>query len=384
PSVDRATGHGEIRYRFDQLGPGVQDVYVLRPELIRSGIPSLVPAEDTFGALLLRTPPLHLITAIYQDLLTPGDRKLWQDNLRRMGHYGSIEEFFAEFADKLGNTAGIAVGRVSEVFDRVDYPDWYSDPDENPDASFAALGTAMVVRLREGMKPQELDAYLASKIPLLGASDELEKVDYRGLTYTRIRLKHEIADFALVKPAYILAQDHFIFCSNESYFLKILDAIVDPDGSPPLAVDDTFLAMAETLPEEAHVALFVDLEKLFRIPADASPGGQPRGFMWDRRNLWVIANRDERTEAIRYRNERRVSLSRDLGRQLTAEEQMRIEDDVEAHVQQWRTRYEEFLEEYRQELEGFRRLRALGVTFSADRQTVVGDVTLLLQPNGGR
>ena len=59
-------------------------------------------------------------------------------------------------------------------------------------------------------------------------------MDYRGLTYTKIGLQMEAADFAHVSPAWILAQEHFIFASNETYFRKILDTLVDPVRHPPL------------------------------------------------------------------------------------------------------------------------------------------------------
>jgi hypothetical protein len=376
PSPDRVHGRAEVVYRYQELRPEAQDVYALPPEPTRSGIPSIVPAKDTFLVLLLRTPPLHLIKGIYEDILSPGDRRLWEENLRRMGTYRDIYQFFAEFAERLGDSAGIAVGRVSEVFDRVEYPEWYSDPTGNPDAGFEALASTFVVRLRRGTSPEQLDAYLKERIPLLGASEELERVDYRGLSYTKLRLRMDVADFALVKPAYILAQDHFIFCTNESYFRRILDTLVDPRAHPPLSADPNYLAVADQLLPELHVALFVDLEKLLRVPPSIAPGGQPRGYLWDRRNLWVINARDTRLEANRYRAER----LRQAGSGVSREERARIDDDVDRHIAAWIGRYEEFLEEYRRTLEGYRRLRAVGAGITGDRRMIRADLSFLVHP----
>ena len=85
PPNDMVDVQGEIRYQASQLNPGVRDVYALQPEALGAAVANLVPAEDTFGAFLIRTPPLHLIETIYDEILDDGDRRLWNENLRRTG-----------------------------------------------------------------------------------------------------------------------------------------------------------------------------------------------------------------------------------------------------------------------------------------------------------
>lgn len=378
PSRDVVEGRAEIRYQPSQLGRGIHEVYALRPEPLGESVAALVPAEDTFGVLLLRTPPLHLIRAIYEEILGESDRQLWNENLRRMGRYENIEEFFEEFAERLGDTAGVAVARISDVYDDMHFPGFYLDPQEYPDPNWPAL--AMMVRLRSGTLPEELDEYLAERVPLLGGSPELEKVEYEGLTYTRIRLEVQSADYAMVQPAYILAQDHFIFCSNESYFRKILDTMVDPTGHPSLATDATFRSTMEHLPETAHLVFFLDFQKLLEVPSRGGEDSPPGGYLWDRRNIWVVQNCDPREEAISYRKELLEEHTRRTGRPATNQQRDAIEDRVEAHVNRHLMRYAEFEEEYRETLMGFGRLRSLGLGIRAERPALRTNLVVLLRP----
>jgi hypothetical protein len=375
PSKDLLQVETDIRYQPSQLAEGIQEVYALRPGRLASSVAALLPAEDTFGALLLRTSPLHLIEGIYEDVLTPGDRELWNNNLRRMGKYQDIHEFFAEFAGKLSDTAAIAVGRVSDVFDGIDYTDFYTDTDL-PDPNWPAL--AMMVRLKTGVLPAELDEYLAERVPLLGGSSELEKVEYRGLTYTLIKQEMKIADYALMKPAYILAQDHFLFATNESYFRKILDTMVDSKAHPSLASDPTFRSTMQRLDEETHLTFFLDLDKLFTVPPHRGPGTQPRGFLWDQRNLWVLKNRHPRTEAIRFRDELNRAHIQKNGRPPTTQESEEIEARVEERWDSWMDQYPAFEEEYREDLSGYGRLRSFGASIRAKRPSLKVRFALLL------
>ncbi|MFV1958578.1 MAG: hypothetical protein ACC662_04100 [Planctomycetota bacterium] len=380
PSLDQVRAHADIRFLSTELAPGVADVYRLPPERTRGGVAVLVPQEDTFAALLLRTSPKQLLEGIYQDVLSPGQPRHWQDNLRRVGGYESVEAFLTEFASKLGNTAGIAVGRVSDVYDDVDYPAFYADPEAYPDPNFPAL--AMMVYLDRGTSPEELDADLAKRVPQLGGSSELTKVEYRGLTYTRAKLQHESADFHDGQPCWVLGQNHFIFASNEGYFRKILDTVIDPKASPPLADDPTFRSTMANLPEKAHVALFVNLERLFQVPPDLAPGRGPRGYLWDCRNLWINANRNPREAAIDYRKRRTMEMMKRTGQALTAQQQWAIDDEVAAHVKEYGTQYGKFLEEYRERLEGFRRLRGLGIGIVAAGESLTTDAVILFRPAG--
>jgi hypothetical protein len=382
PAPDEAAGRAELFHREAKLPPGAQDAYRLPVEPLKSGVSLFVPAEDTFLTFMVRSPPLHLLEAIYEDILSEAERKIWDENARRMGRYEKVPQFLAEFATKLGDTSGIAVARVSEVFDKVEYAEMYTnDPMANPDASAANLASTFVVQLREGTTPQELDAYLAERIPLLGASDQLERKEYRGFTYTRLKLVQNLADFALVQPAYVLAQDYLIFCSNETYFRKILDAIADPKSEPPLTTDPTFLAVTGRLPERVHVGLFVDLDKLLRVPPDARPGGQPRGWLWDRRNLHVLEHHNKREEGKRYFANLVREFQTQHGRLPTKVEEVPLWDQVNAYIEgEYLGRYEVFLDEYRQSLERLGRLRGLGAAVVGSPRALVGDLVFLVKP----
>ncbi len=384
PSHDMVDVQGEIRYQASLLHPDVRDVYSLRPEPLGSAVANLVPAEDTFGAFLLRTPPLHLIETIYWEILDDADRTLWKDNLertRRQGgiHYEDIHEFFAEFAAKLGDTSGIAVARLSDLYDSMEFPGFQDrSPKDHPAANWPAF--ALMVRLRQGVRPEELDAYLAERIPVLGGEPKVEKKTYRGLTYRRIRLEAQSVDYATVEPAYILAQDHFIFASNETYFLKILDTMVAPQDHKPLSADPTFRETMSRLDEESHLTLFLDLEKLFRVPPTSGPGVQPRGYLWDRRSIWLWAERAPHIEGPRYEKKLLAEYTKEHGRPADAAARAQIQEQMNRHLDAWEGRHQEFFEEYRLELESLARLRAFGLDIRAEPPRLYVKAALLLQP----
>ena len=384
PSTDQALAHAQIRYHPAQLGPGVAEVYALEPQEPGSAVAGLVPEDDTFAALLLRTQPQQLLTGIFEDILTPAQQQLWRDNLRRMGRYEEIGDFFAEFAAKLGDTAGIALARLSDPYDRLDYPGfWVDDPEKYPSPGFGAI--AMMVRLNRDTTPAELDAYLAERVPLLGGSPDLQRVEYRGLTYTRIGLQMEAADFAHVSPAWILAQEHFIFASNETYFRKILDTLVDPREHPPLKENATFRAAMDKLPSRVHVALFVDLEKLFRVPPSTEPGQLPRGFLWDRRNDWVNVHHNPSLAAAEFRRQREAEIRQRTGKTvLSMQQEVELDKEVARHREDHMEHYRDFLEEYRRDLARYGRLRALGLGIVAQRDILTADLALLFLPPPGR
>ncbi len=379
PSLDQVEAHATIRYQEGLLGTSVQDVYGLQPEEPGSLVANYVPAKDTFGALLLKTPALHLLRGIYWDVLDDGARKLWKDNLARMGGYHDPDEFFQEFAGKLGDTAGIAVARMSDIFDNLEYQGFLLTQDvmDQPDPEVPAL--AMIARLRRDTLPAELDAYLAEKIPLLGASPDLERKEYKGLTYTRAHLQQEAADFRLFTPCWILAQNHLIFASNESYFLKILDTLSDPKKFPPLADDPTFRASMEQLPEKVHVALYLDLSKLFRVPPRAEPGAEPRGFLYDRRHWWVFRHRNSFSAVRKYRADITAAYKARTEGPISIQQQLELDRKVDEYAERYESRYHEFEEEYRSILAKFSRLRAFGVGIVANDEHLISDLSLLFE-----
>jgi len=183
-----------------------------------------------------------------------------------------------------------------------------------------------------------------------------------------------------VDPAYILAQDHFIFSSNESYFRKILDTMVDPRGHPPLSTDATFQAAMARLPERSHLVLFLDLAKLIAVPPDVDSTEGPKGFLWDRRSIWLAQEKNPRNESVRYRTELQAAYMKENGRPATGAADAQIEAQVERHWDTWLGRYREFEEEYRQHLLDFRRLRALALSIRAEKPRLFVDLALLLRP----
>jgi hypothetical protein len=226
------------------------------------------------------------------------------------------------------------------------------------------------VPLRQGANADEVDAFLAKQVPALGFRPEITRATHGPYTYSRLELEQRSADYALASPAYMLVQDHLILANNEDWFRKILDTI---SGGPSLAREPTFAATMAALPESGHLGVFVDLSKIYRIPPDASPGSMPRGYLWDRRNLWVILEKDAESEAREYYEKRAA------GRNLSESEQEALFEEADAHKRRWMERYPSFLEEYRQELEDHRALRSFGMAFAASRDTLDGAAVMLLQ-----
>ena len=266
----------------------------------------------------------------------------------------------------MGNEAMVAVGRMGDIYDRVDFVEWY-DPEPEPEPALAIM-----VRLGEGATQQELEDYIAGKISLLGMEKDLQRVTYGNFTYSKAKLKVETLDYKYVSPCFIVVQDHLVMTSAEGYMRRILDTVSDTEGKA-LAQDPTFRATMDALPRSGHVGIFVDIEKLFRVPdsirldpnepddRDLGPAGT-RGFLWDKRNSWVIENKDERDEAIRYRRDVR----RQFPQRLSEQQRDEIERRVEVHMSTWLDRYPEFLEEYRRDLAGMRRFGGLGLVLGAD------------------
>lgn len=361
-ATDLLAGGGEISY-VPSLAPDVsRAVYSLADRPVREGIATFVPAKDTFALLSLRVVPDYLLKSLVEDVLTPADRQLWEDNVRRQGEFESLDDFFEDLSTRVDNQAMVAVGRLSSVFDRTEYARWYAE-DVDPMPLLAIM-----VRVKEGADQNDLDAYLSAKVPLLGMSEKLTRLEYRGFTYSRAEIVQKMADFALLSPCFILAHDHLIFTNNETYMRQILDTAADR-SVPSLASDETFQVTMGALADRAHLALFVDLEKLTRVPQTAvgAPGEGQAGLLWDERNSWVIEHHDTRAEAIRYRE----LIRNDYPRNPNAKQQVEMEDRVDRHIEEFKEeRYGEFLEERRRELEGLRRLRGLGVTLGATSDTL--------------
>jgi len=368
--TDLLEGSAQITTTPAQARELWQNVYSLPERSMREGIAQMVPAKDTFAVLSLRCDPEYLLTTLYNDMLTAADRRLWNQNLKST-EYDTVEDFFRDLATRISDEAMIALSRLSVEFDNI-HPKEFFDETIDP-----RPGLAVMVRIKEGANQDELDAYLAEKVPLLGMSKELVKVEYRGFKYSRAELVAKTLDYALVSPCFILARDHLILTNNEGYMRQILDAVSDAK-TPTLAEDETYQVTMARLASRGHIGLFADMEKLTRIPEDVeNDRGAPgtRGLLWDRRNLWVRANKDGRAEAIRYRHE----LQKRYPRRLSPQQEDAIEDKVDAHMESWRESYSQFTEEWRRQLDGLRRIRGLGLVIGARGETLDVDFATVLR-----
>ncbi len=364
---DLLQGGARVSYIGQRAPEVVRNVYSLPERAVREGISELVPAQDTFAVLSLRVDPQYLLKSIVQDLLEPSERRLWEENLRSGvdGGFDSLDEFFADLATRIGTEAMIALARLSGEFDKVEYESFWDDSVDPMPAM------AIMVRIKEGGSPQELEEFLAGKIPLLGFSREMEKITFKGFKFMRAKLQTEILDYKLVTPCFLLANDHLVITTNETYMRQIIDTVADRDV-PAIETDDTFRQTMASMPARGHVGLFVDLEKLSRIPREdevdeglAGPAGT-RGLLWDGRNQYVITEKDPRTEAIRKRAELEARFRRaNGGRGPSRQQGDEIEKQVEAHLEGWYDQYAAFEEEYRRKLEELRRLRGIGLVIGA-------------------
>ncbi len=357
PTLLHAGGTVEIDPDAAELA--VRNVWRLDSRSLREGIAEFVPAKETFLVAMVRGDPAYVMQAIVEDALTLKLRRLYEENLRQRGRFTSLDEFVRELATKVGDTITVAVGRLDEVFDKVEYPTYWLETDA-PDPM---EGVALMVRIAESATPAEVDAYLSEVVPALGFKPELERVTYQGFTYSRCHLEQELGDYQLASPCFLLTQNELILTNAEPYMRRILDTLKDPVGQA-MAREGTFRETMAALPPDGHLAVFVDLEKLTRVPDGIEPGGQPRGHLWDLRRLWVVGNHDSRAAA----QEERARLRRDYPQM--------GEDELEGRVERFADTFEEqeyprFLEEYRRRLADLRLLRSIG--FSVGR---VGERTL--------
>lgn|GEM_PF-4102273 len=384
-SPDMLAGRSTIRLNTRGLSDTVQENYAREPLDLRGGLPAFLPASDTFALVQLRADPMHLLNAVYDGVLSPSERRLWADNLRESGLYPTLDAFLRDIARHLGDSFALAAGRLSTLYDAARYPTFDSNNDKERPHN-AEMAMAVLVTLRQGAKPAEVDEFLAQRVHLLGFSKEIEAVTYKGFTYRRLKFERgqQLAELQLYRPAYLLVQDKLLLASHEDYFRRILDTFAEPETFPPLSNDATFRVTMEALPDKGHLALFVDLEKLTRVPqapvgsgAEVDPAGGPRGFLWDRRNWWAWTEKDPRQKAIQLREE---ITHRYGSTPLTAQQDEAVENEVQLRKEAWKEQYPQFLEEYRRELLGYRRMRSAGLVLLARGDVLQAEVVGLLRP----
>jgi len=370
--------HAEVRYESSQLSPDVRDLYAGKPLPFREAA-SKVPAENTFAVLTARVPAKKVPRIVMNELFGGeffggGWEELWSQNLRRTGHAEEVARRWSEVEVSLDDTWTLALARRSEVLDAVDYDSFFiEDPVQRPTGRSAG---ALIARLSEGADPVAVSENLSALAPLLDGTVTVQTESYRSLQICVARLEVQIADYWWVQPCWAVAEDHLIVAFSPTYLRRIVDTLVAPDESPPLSTDATWQAMATHLPARANVGLFVDLAKLYQVPPDRSPGGQPRGFLWDLRHDRVFEDHHPRDEAIRYRKQLLDEYARANGKPPDAQARAEIEEQIDQHWEAWLTRYPEFEEAYRQHLATYGRLRGLGVTLVAESSTLRVDAWL--------
>ena len=369
-STDLVRANAQISYIASEAREVADNVYRLAPRPVSEGIAGLVPAEDTFAMLFVRSQPKFLLSGIYEDALTLKERALWNQQLSKMRKYQSMDEFFDELAEYMDNTSTVAISRLPEVHDKYKYDEFYSD---EPDPM---QGVAVMIRVRHGRTYEEINEFLKDRVPFLGFKSDLEQVEYRGYTYTRLKLQQRTMDIHNLEPSYIVVQDQIIFANHYNLMQRIIDMIADK-GRGSMRDDPTFRTTMAALPPEGHVGLFLDIEKLTRVPPDADPASKPKGFLWDMRTSVIRDDPAHDTTVLgtKIREQER----RKYRRPLSVEDDEKVEAEVARQIQAHLAAYPQYAEEYRRTLEGLRRLGGFGFVFSAAGPEIDAQIALTLR-----
>lgn len=362
-SEDQLVGKAQIFLRSDVIDDSekIKLLYAMPQTPVREGLPEFVPAEHTWLTATLRSRPMHFFGSVL-DMLTRDERDLLNENVRNAKNeqgepYRDIEEVLSELAPRLGDTAWISVGRLKDIFDKVQYDEWFTAEDD------PYPGFAFMMRIREGASLTEVDEFLRGKAAVMGLKEEVERREHAGIPYTRLFLKEVPNHLKHASPCYYLAQDRFIFGNNEWYFQQILETIADPSRS--LARSDRFQVAMGKLENRAHLGLYVDLGMLFAAPDSTKPGAGPRGHMWDERNKKITDTLTERERLNSKRAELVASFSRRRGRHPNDQEMERINTQIDDFAAAYRESYPRLIEDYRQELLAMRRFQTLALSLGA-------------------
>ena len=297
---------GEIRYQASQLNPGVRDVYALQPEALGAAVANLVPAEDTFGAFL------------HPDAAAPPDRDdLRRDPRRRRPQ--ALEREPAAYRTLRGHPRVLRgvrgqarrhLGRRRRASERRLRHDGV--PGLLRSRPIGASRTpnwpafALMVRLRQGVRPDGARRLpRGARSPCSAASPNVEKKTYRGLTYRRIRLEVQIADYATDEAG--------LHPRAEPLHLREQRDLLpeDPrhDGGPrcehkPLSADPTFRETMSRLDERvAPDALPRPREALPRPAALGVPGRCRAASSGISAASGCATSARTRNEAVRYRKQ---------------------------------------------------------------------------------
>jgi hypothetical protein len=356
---DGVLARANVAWSEDRLRPfkDVEATYRLSPSPVAEGIARLLPAKDTALVAQLRTPPRALLHALY-DNLSKADQKLIQENLRDIGRrrraagqaaYDDVGEFIDELAQQLGTETGVAVARLSSVFDRVRYAEWYSSDDPAPTATLAAM-----FRVRPGARQADVDEFLGDRVGALGFGKPEPVTSPEGITYSRLRLRKATRDYELVEPAFKVHDGYVILCTREDYLLEILKVMAGGPGAPPsVAASPAFRGIFGSLPSDATLALYADFDVL-------------RSIAWDFRNDRVRRTHDDAAYAASYRARRIAELSPSGVRTDFQQIKAQVDEEVGKEMERYRREeYPRFVEAYRERLDATRRIQAAGIVLAA-------------------
>lgn len=325
---------------------------------VTGGIARLLPAKDTALVLQLSAPPKALLRAVF-DVLPASDRKLVGQRVaelsakrRRDGldAYDDVPAFLDDLAGQLAPSSVVAVARASDAITDDMYQSWYSDDEPDPAPVFAIMA-----RIREGGRQEEVDAFLASRMQVLGALAPEPVTTPEGIQYSRIRFVDLPRQYRLYQPAFKVHDGYFVLATREAYLLEILRVMKGgPEAPESFVSTPAFRETARYLPSEATLALHVDADAL-------------RAVAWDLRNPYIRRKHDDQEHALRFRARRMAELARARGgRADFAADKQQVDEEVAAEMVRFRSEgYQDLAAAYRAELDASRRVAAFGFALAA-------------------
>lgn len=357
PLPDGVVARADVLYSDDRLR-NFRDVlatYELSPTSVADGIARLLPAKDTAIVVQLKTPPRALLHAMFESF-GKVEQKLIEDNVKELGEahkregkpaYDNVGALLDEIGGELGTDTGVAVARISSIFDDVKYAEWYSDKDPAPLATLAVM-----CKIRPGAKQEEVDEFLADRVGAMGFGRPVPVTSPEGITYSRLELQKTTRDYENVHPAFKVHDGYWILATREDYLLEILKTMRGGPGAPPtVAASTEFRSVMASLPPEATLAVHVNVANL-------------RALAWDYRNEWVHRNHDDGQYANTFRAKRHAEITRAGGKV----DLKQVNDEVDLELARYRKEeYGRFVEELRTSLDGWKRVSGLGFVLAADR-----------------
>lgn len=367
PPRDGVAITADVRYSEERLraSPDVLRTYGLAPISVADGIARVVPAKDTAIVVQVKTEPRILLTALFESL-SPSDRRLIDGRVRDISvdrkasgktGYASTQEFLDDLGSQLGSDTGIAISRLSSVFDKVKYEEWFSNADPMPTAVLA-----LVFKIRDGVKQEEVDGFLSDRVRALGFDPPERASSPNGLPYSRLRLPPpKPRDYEFVEPAFAVINGTLVLSTREDFLLEILKTMKGETTS--VADSSEFRAAMAPLPRDATVAAFFHAKNLLALA-------------WDFRNDHVHSVGEPELTA------RLLQLRVDLqkaGSTIDEKALAAINEQVDAEADRYRRlEYARYIDEYRTFLDGCRRIRAAGFVLEAraTEQRLTGGASL--------